>query len=552
MRISAVLFVGLVACAGATPDPTTPIKQANGSGGAGATAGPGPAGDVSLDIGPVDIKGVLFEPLALGRPGMPLVGAKKKMTLEKHRAEYAKAKDPVVKQAEAAIIATMLYEKSKTDNEAAQKQDLNDARQIMRDAQAAVGNKVDDLTLQLVGSYEVMLEDFAAAEKAWGDLVTAAPKDKAEPTNRAWWAYSMLREGKNAEALDAVNGEKQPVGEKTPELAYIAAWAKWRTGDFAGAWTNILQAWDGWGNLGNKDALEFELFVMAGHSNVPMQQEVKDLMPRFVGKSKDATLQYKLLTDLATKAYGNGGRWADVVATMDAALALKGNNIPPPEDVPAIRYDEADATVRLDDPATTVKLAKQAIDALGPCGQKCAGKDTDNLLGGAGVIAKLFYYIYASAHDDRYYQPAHDLYEALIVAIKDNAAREPVVKERNELERWQKTYAMKGRENAGTHDKGAIGALLSRHNQEVQACYEIRLSGNPKLAGTLVVTLESDQTGEIKGVSTDPKAGQADMAAVAACAAEHARAWKLPKTANGSPAAKHSTRIKLTFNLAKK
>ena len=24
----------------------------------------------------------------------------------------------------------------------------------------------------------------------------------------------------------------------------------------------------------------------------------------------------------------------------------------------------------------------------------------------------------------------------------------------------------------GTHDKDAIGALLSRHNQEVQACYE--------------------------------------------------------------------------------
>ncbi len=539
------MFVGLIACANATPGPTTPISVGSGS----AAAKAGGAADVSLDIGPTDIKGVYFEPLALGRPGMPLVGAKKKMTIDQHRAAYEKSKDPVVKQAEAAIIATMLYEKSKNETGDAQQKDLGDARQIMRDAAQAVGNKVDDLTLRLLGSYELMLGDNAAAEKAWAQLVSAAPKDKEEPTNRAWWGYSLLAQSKNAEALEAVKAETQPVTEKTPELAYISAWAKFRTGDQQGAWTNMLQAFKGWGQLANKDALEFELLVMAGHSSIPMAQEVKDLTPLMAGVDK--TLLYKLYTDLATKAYGNGGRWADVVAALDKALEIKTSTLPPPGDLPAIRYDEADATVRLDDPATSAKYAKQALEALPACGAKCTDKDKENLIAGVGVLAKLFFIEYATAHDDRFYQPAHDIYDMVIAAIANDQAREAPVKDKNELERWQKTYTTKGRETAGTHDKTAIGALLSRHNQEVQACYETRLTANPKLGGPLVVNLESDQTGAIKGVSTDPKAGMADMAAVAGCVAERARAWRLPKTANGTGPA-HSTRIKLTYNLAKK
>src|SRR6185369_13596357 len=85
------------------------------------------------------------------------------------------------------------------------------------------------------------------------------------------------------------------------------------------------------------------------------------------------------------------------------------------------------------------------------------------------------------------------------------------------------------RPKLATHDKSAIGALLSRHNQEVQACYELALGNNPKLAGNLVLHLDADQTGAIKGAATEPKAGLADMAAVAGCVSEHARQWKLPK-----------------------
>ena len=97
----------------------------------------------------------------------------------------------------------------------------------------------------------------------------------------------------------------------------------------------------------------------------------------------------------------------------------------------------------------------------------------------------------------------------------------------------------------GTHDKGAIGALINRHNQEVQACYEAALAANPKLGGSLTVNLEADQTGGVKGVSTEPKAGLADLAAVAGCVAEHAKGWKLPKRGMAG-----NTRIKVGYQLS--
>ena len=137
-----LLLGALVACGGAqTPDTT-------GGGGGGGSAGPAKpaaAGDVTFDVPTIEIKGVIFEPLALGRPGMPLVDAKKKTTIEKQRTTFANTKDPVQKEAHAAILATLLYQKAKDDktNEAALWQE---ARQALRDAAKISGDKVDEIT----------------------------------------------------------------------------------------------------------------------------------------------------------------------------------------------------------------------------------------------------------------------------------------------------------------------------------------------------------------------------------------------------------------------
>src|SRR4051812_37555028 len=87
--------------------------KGTGGGGGGGGSKPSAAGDVSFEVPVIKIEGVMFEPEALGRPGMPLVDSKGKVTIEKQRANVAKEKDPVQRQAQAAILATLLYCKSK-------------------------------------------------------------------------------------------------------------------------------------------------------------------------------------------------------------------------------------------------------------------------------------------------------------------------------------------------------------------------------------------------------------------------------------------------------
>ena len=79
--------------------------------------------------------------------------------------------------------------------------EVRDGQQTMLDARQI--KNVDEITLRLLGSYELLLEDFPAAEKAWSGLVTKAPKDKEIAYNKAWLAFSLLKQHKNAEALQA-------------------------------------------------------------------------------------------------------------------------------------------------------------------------------------------------------------------------------------------------------------------------------------------------------------------------------------------------------------
>src|SRR6478735_2121234 len=99
MRNSLAFLVvgGLVACGGSSKGPESPAG--GGATGGGATPAKASPGDVSFEVPVFDVKGVMFEPEALGSPGMPLAEAKKKTTLDKQRAAYdkaAKGKDAVM------------------------------------------------------------------------------------------------------------------------------------------------------------------------------------------------------------------------------------------------------------------------------------------------------------------------------------------------------------------------------------------------------------------------------------------------------------------------
>ena len=269
---------------------------------------------------------------------MPLVDAKRPTTIEKQKAVVEKTKDPVQREAQAAILATMLYRKSKDAAPADKEALLKDARQALRDAAQISGDKTDEITLRLLGSYELILEDYPAAEKAWGQLVTTAPKDKDALYNRAWWAYSLLKEFKNTDALAAV--KDQPLTDKQPELAYVTAWAKWRTGDNAGAWQAIVTAAKGWGTNANKEVVDRDVLLFAGRAGGSLTDVMTTLSPIY-GKTKDA--QYELLAKLGLQSYQFAGRWKDGIAAIDKALETEGDKVPA-NDKPVLRYTQADYT----------------------------------------------------------------------------------------------------------------------------------------------------------------------------------------------------------------
>jgi len=526
--LTATLMVA--AACGGTPE-TAKTPGGGGGAGSGGVAKPIAAGDVAFEVPAIEVKGLVFEPEALERPGMMLSPPKKKIAIDKLRETVAKTKDVEQRQAYAIGLATLLYEDSKTNKGAADK-DLQEARQTLRDAVAAAADKVDDLTLKFLGVYELLLVDYAGAEKAYSALVEKAPTDKDVATSRAWWAFSLLKQYKNADALKVV--KDQPVSDKAPELAYVTAWAKFRTGDEAGAWQAIVAAAKGWGakELPNKGAVDHDVMLFAGRTTVSLAEATPQLVALF---GKDKAKQYDTLAQLGLRAYGFAGRWSDGVAAVDKAIEVAGATIPA-NDVPVLRFTQADFIVRLDTPDVAAKVAKQALDALPACGTKCAANDIATNIYGMG---RLFHLLYATANDTRYYQPAKDLYAATIPLITDAANKAQAQKDAAVLDQTFKNTKV----GTGTHDKQAIGVLLQRHTQEVTACYELALAANPKLGGALTMTLESDTSGAIKGVATEPKAGLADMSAVAGCVAEHAKTWKLPHRGMAG-----STRIRLTYN----
>jgi tetratricopeptide (TPR) repeat protein len=532
---SLLLLVICLGCGGAGTDgPTTPGSNA----GSGANK-PAAAGDVSLEIPNIELKGLMFEPEALGRPGMPLYEPKnKRLTVAQQKVIFGKAASALDKQAQGAVLATMLYLESKKQTGDAAKAVVDEARQVLRTSAAAAGGKPDEITLRLLGSYELFMDDFAAAEKAWEGVVAIAPKSKELAYNKAWWVHTLLKQYKNAEALAVVKND--PPSEKNPEFSYAMAWAKWRAGDDAGAWQAIVAAAAGWGNNPNKDVLERDVLLFAGRSSVPFTQVEPELYKIFGAKTPAA--QYAVVAKLGLQAYQFAGKWSEGIAALDKALTVAGTTVPADDRI-TIKYYQADFTVRLDQPEAASRHGKESLAAMPACAPPKCTLNKQDIVTGIYGIGRLFHLLYATANDIRYYQPAHDLYAETIPLIMDPTTRKQAQSDLATLQQTLKNT----KAGTGTHEKQAIGVLLQRHNQEVMACYEEELAKNPKLAGPIVVMLESDASGEIKGASSEPKAGVEGMSAVAGCILAKAKTWKLPKRGMAG-----NTRIKLSYALAKK
>lgn len=516
----------------------SPAEGPKGPDGAGSGAGSGSAkpangGDDSIDVPAIQIKGLYLEPRAMDGLGVPAAPLPKRATVDTEKKAFAAAKDPVTKQAHGVNAASELFRQSLKADGDAKKQLLGDARQILRDAVASAGAKADETALELLGRYELLLDDPASAEKVWAQLLTVAPTDAKAPQNRAFWALALLKQGKNAEALAVV--KDQPL-DKAPTLAYVTAWAKWRTGDGAGAWKAITTAAAGWDKMegsAGRDALKGDIAVIAARSGTSVADAITGAQPYFGKQPADA---YELVRTLAQTMHF-AGRWTDALAADGKSLEMKT----PANDKVSILFEQAQLSLPLDAPADVAKYTKAALDAIPACGSACTAADAQNVVLATFNLAARFHGIYASANDRRYYDAAHDMYALVVAKIQDTERRNTGVDYQNKLELTMKNAKI----GTGRYDQIDTSAIVDFHSQEIQACYEASLQQNGKLVGDMTLTLEVDQGGAVKGVATEPKAGTADIAAVAGCVADRAKSWKLP--ARGS---KGSTRVKVGYNLA--
>jgi tetratricopeptide (TPR) repeat protein len=517
--------LGASACGGAAPEAEKPQD------GAGSAAAPTADADLNLDLAKVELKGSLFAPEALARPPMPFVEGKKKLTIEKQRAVVAKAKDPALHEAMSQVLATQLYQASRAESGGKEKPLLEEGRQVMRDALKAAADPPDSNTLRMLGVFEILLGDFVAAAPVWERLTKLDPNDKEVDHFRAWWTYCLLVTGKNAEAAAAVKDLTPSL--KSPELAYVMAWARWRAGDGAGAWQAMRAAAIGWPEKTKGSIIERDLILFAGRTGVSVPEAVT-VVTAFAGEAKadQYTALYKL-----SQSMNAAGRYPDTNAAIDATLRAVGAEVPK-QDPPKLRIQQAELTLRFDDPVSGARFGKQALEALTACGPQCA--DRVEVVAAVQRVATFYHTIYATSQDLRFYPTAHDLYAAVLPA-SEGAKKDEVQHLSDQLEQTKRNV----RKGGGIHDKDIVAALLGLHKDEVQACYEAVLAAAPTVAGALALQLEFDATGAVTGASSTPPEGDADLAAVAKCALGRARTWRLP--ARGKPGV---SRVKVNFDLS--
>ena len=531
-------FLAAFALAACGPAVTydVPPNQSLGSGsGSSATAA---AGDISVDVGSAfDIKGVVFDPIILEGYGVNGANPKNpKTTLDQQRKEFAKNQNVLFKQANAAVLATMLYKESGGKDADTRKSLLTEARKALEDAVTLANGKADELTLELLGRYSLFTDDLPDADKAWEAVVTQNPKSKDLDDYKSWWGYTKLRERDNAGALKALEGASL---DKTPEVAYVAAWARWRSGDNAGAWQAMMAATKGFASPAKvKEDPErlpnvfAEAMRMAARTGVSVNDLGAFLQPLWSKAPSEQLAMWQKIRD----AIHYAGRWQDGIAADDKLIGLSTSA---PDRI-GTQLEQMDFAQRLDAPDQVGKYMMDALNAATSCGSGCKPEEVQNVYLVGGSVAARLHKIYATSGDVRYFQPAEDLYAYVIPKITDTPRRQQFGDYKGALDTTHKVM----KPNTGTLEKDVVAAILSDHNQEAQACYENTLMLDPKAAGLVTSTIDIGKDGAVKGVSTDPKAGAQGISQVAGCIVEKARGWKFP--ARGSTG---STRATVKYQL---
>jgi hypothetical protein len=472
-------------------------------------------GDETVDLGDVAITGQAFVPQVLESYGVVGVSSSRSLSVDAERAKLAATTDPKERQVEATVLATMLFAEANTRPDGRDAL-LGEAQRALAAAVAAAGPAPQPLALELLGRYSLFVGDLTSAERAWQTLVARSADGKDADVFRAWWIYTRLAQRRDADALALLAGAAT---DRTPELGYVAAWVRWRGGDGVAAWAALKRVVVQWHDpvaaSDNPERLRIaasEALRFAARTGAPLDDATAVMSALAGAEPLDVYQMWKQVAEAMRFA----GRWADAIAADDRAFALAGASAPEDDSV-AIPLEQARFEARLGAPDAVVRYSAKAIRAISSCRATCGR--TQDVYAQICVLAESMHAIYTSANDDRYYQPAHDLYALCAERVADHARHEELASNTTHLELSRQAL----RPHTGRLGRSNVKYLIANHDQEVQACYESALVANPELTGDFTLGLEIEQDGRVRTADANR-----ELAGVAGCVAAAAKAWAFP------------------------
>jgi tetratricopeptide (TPR) repeat protein len=504
----AVLTVSLFACGGASKPDTLP-----NSGDTGQGIQPQ---DIAHEYETIELEGMRFVPEALELPGVAPVTVKRMPKLDVQRKKVARQKPK--KPADIHVLVTLLADEAVARAKSGSPEDLEAARALRQEARTllnevydAGAGSADELVVKRLAAVEAAVDE-AQAVAYYEELVTRFPESESAMEYKTWLAYFLVRAGRIADAAAVVEGwDPASVSGRS---AYVLAWVKYTQRDWDAANAAIAAAAVGW-NGGGKPALLRDIVLLmarGGSSVADARAALTAVLP------EDKPVLMTLHTYKLHEAYLYAGHYALASEALDAAMEAAA-----PADRVTFRYNQADFAFRLGQPglaATRIEEAIKACSEWAECPEATRNVVAERIL----LLARVYHNTYASTLDDAYGQAAKALYTTYLGLQPARADAEEVAGNLKNLD----DHMQNAQPAMGKHTKDAMKHFLMARAESINACYEAVLAGTPDLMGTVRVTLDVSQDGQVEAVATKPGPGEEGLAAVAGCITERTKDWRFP------------------------
>lgn len=459
------------------------------------------------------LQGYYFVPQALDDPEIPGANAVPRRTIADQKKRWEKARG-AAKATEGQNYALLLWYTPAPDG-----MDPKEARKLVKaqrkealDVLRALGAdpKASETTLHMLAAAEHGGGDKEKAAAAWDLLVKKFPQSRRVSSYQGLRNYLDLRAGR-----PLTYPIPELAGDTSAEMAYMAAWTKFRAGDRRDAADALTQAAMAWTNLAALTWLRFDVLIIFTRSGVDPTTAIAVVTELC---SRDNADLPRMLSALADAYYGAG--------EYDASAAVWDKLIEgaSPARVAELRALQALVHFQSFRPDKAAEAAIAAWAAVQQGGDQVDPQVKETVAKRIQDLATRYHSQYATTRDDRVFGAAQKLY-ATYLAIPGRPDADQV---KGYAAKLDELAAKKPQPAESALDKDTIDVTVKVHREQAVGCYERALQRDPTLAGQVTVTFDVTQDGTVSEVAVEPAASGEGLGLVGACLVERVKAWRFP------------------------